>query len=240
MSVVSIAEKTRNAVLRSKKRVWTIDDFKTDKVGAVLRELSRLTHQGVLVRASKGIYVRPVLTPLGPSVLSKEELAKVKARRKGLNMVPSGYAGFNALGLTTQVSGVMELAVNRPMQTTQAEKKRVRFLVRDRRTLTNATERAILEALRRINNIADTTPIEVIKVITRNIRGGKTSFERLALLALQSEPPRVRALMGAIGEELRLTSEILDRLRDSLNPTTVFHIPTGKSLHNAGKWRIQN
>ena len=63
---LSIAEKTRNAVLRSKKRVWTMDDFKTDKVGAVLRELSRLTHQGLLVRASKGIYVRPVITPLGP------------------------------------------------------------------------------------------------------------------------------------------------------------------------------
>ena len=153
--------------------------------------------------------------------------------------MPSGYAGFNALGLTTQVSGVTELAVDGPMRTTQTEKKRIRFLVRDRRTLTNATERAILEALRRINDIADTTPVEVIEVITSNIRAGKTSFERLALLALQSEPPRVRALMGVIGEELCPTAEILDRLRDSLNPTTVFHIPTGRSLHNAGKWRIQ-
>jgi predicted transcriptional regulator of viral defense system len=149
MNFTSVAERTRNAVLRSKKRVWTVDDFKTNK-SAALRELCRLTEEGYLIRASKGIYVRPVMTLLGPSTLSMEELAKIKARRKGANVVPTGYAGFNILGLTTQVSSITELAVDKPMRITNS---RVRFVVRDRKSLARPLERSVLEALRRINHV---------------------------------------------------------------------------------------
>lgn len=240
MVSVSIAKKTRNAVLRSKKRVWTIDDFKMDKPGAILRELSRLTEEGLLVRVSKGIYVRPVSTPLGPSTLSKEEIAKIKAIRKGADIIPTGYTGFNTLGITTQMSGVMELAVDRPVRISGIDKSRVRFFVRDRRTLMNKAEHTILEALRRINHISDASPTEVIDAVKKNITSDKVSIEKLALLALRSEPPRVRALVGAIGEEMNAKKDILNRLHDSLNPTTIFRIPVGPILPYASNWRIRD
>lgn len=238
MTAVSLAKKTRNAVLRSKKRVWTIADFKTDKAGAVLRELSRLVEEGLLVRASKGIYVRPTTTLLGPSTLSKEEIAIVKAGRKGAAMVPTGYIGFNRLGITTQVSGVTELAVDRPVRISKSEKSRVRFLVRDRRMVANPTECIALEALRRINHISDTTPDEIIRAVKENITSAKISFDRLASLSLRSEPPRVRALVGAIGEDLGVSPDMVHRLNRSLNGTTVFHIAVGDSLRRPDNWRI--
>ncbi len=239
MSTISIARKTRNAVLRSKKRVWTIADFRTDKARAALRELNRLADEGLLVRASKGIYVRPTHTALGPSTLSKEEVATAKARKKGANVVTTGYTGFNRLGITTQVSGIAELAVDRPIRISGPEKSRVRFLVRDRRMLANPTECIALEALRRVNHISDTTPAEVIRAVKENIKSAKISFDNLARLSLRSEPPRVRALVGAIGEDLKVAPDMVRHLYQSLNPTTVFHIATENSLRSANKWRIQ-
>jgi hypothetical protein len=230
----SVAEKTRNAVLRSKKRVWTIDDFKANK-SAVLRELSRLARDGRLTRVGKGIYVRPVMTLLGPSTLSMEEIAKIRAHRKGALAIPTGYAVFNALGLTTQVSRITELAVDSPMRMSSSG---VRFVVRKRQSLEDPAEHSILEALRRINHISDTSPEEVIVAIKSAIKLKRVDFERLALLALKSEPPRVRALLGAIGEELQPSSRVIERLHNSLNPTSRFNIPTGESLLKARAWRI--
>jgi hypothetical protein len=236
---LSEARRTRNAVLRSKKRVWTISDFKTKRPAAVLRELSRLVEAGYLLRPSKGIYVRPVLTLLGPSSLSAEEIVRFKASRKGREVTPSGYSVFNTLGITTQVSGISELAVDKPVRPAGQKKSKVRFVVRDRASLSNPLDRAILEALRRINHIADTTPREVIDVVKRTIRSN-SNFDRLVRLALRSEPPRVRALLGAIGEELGITAEGIERLRKSLNPTTTFRIPLGDSLRTAGSWAIRD
>lgn len=238
MSTVSLAHKTRNAVLRSKKRVWTIADFRTDKPGAVLRQLSRLVQEGLLIRASKGIYVRPTATLLGPSTLSQEEIAMVKARKKGVTLVATGYGGFNRLGITTQVSGRMELAVDRTVRTSGPEKSRVRFLVRDRRMLANPTECIVLEALRRINHISDATPADVIFAVMENIKSDKISFDRLAVLSLRSEPPRVRALVGAIGDDLGLSPDLVHRLYESLNGITVFRIEVGNALRSADHWKI--
>jgi hypothetical protein len=236
---VSVAEKTRNSVLRSKKRVWTIADFKTNK-SAALRELSRLTEEGLLVRPSKGIYVRPVSTVLGPSTISSEELAKVKALKKGAELVSTGYKVFNVLGITTQVSGVSELAVDRPVRVADPIKSRVRFVIRDRRTLKNPKERSILEALRRINHISDATPTDVIAAVKRALKSKDIDFEHIARLAVSSEPPRVRALLGAIGESLRIPARILNALHNSLNPTTIFRINLDGSLPTASAWNIRS
>jgi hypothetical protein len=239
-SITSTAEKTRNAVLRSKKRVWTLGDFKTDKPGAVLRELSRLTNEGKLVRPTKGVYVRPIDTLLGPSTLSKEELAKVKATKSGAELVPTGYVGFNSLRITNQVSGITELATDRPVRVIDSAKARVRFVVRNRRTLKDPTVRAILEALRRINHISDAMPADVITAVIRVFKSKTVDFEKVARLALNFEPPRVRALVGAIGETLRVPSDVITLLHKSLNPTTTFQIEHGGSLRTASNWRIHS
>jgi hypothetical protein len=178
-SIVSTAEKARNVVLRSKRRVWTLSDFKTDKPGAVLRELSRLTSEGKLVRLTKGVYVRPINTPLGPSTLSKEELAKVKIVKSGAEFVSTGYSGFNALRITPQVSGITELAIDRPIRVIDSAKSRVRFVVRNRRTLKDPTERAVLDALRRVNHISDATPADVITAVIRTFKSKTIDFEHV-------------------------------------------------------------
>lgn len=70
---------------------------------AVDQALSRLTERGQLVRAGRGIYLRPIVSRFGVRTPSAEQAVKALASQRGETIVPSGAAAANALGLTTQV-----------------------------------------------------------------------------------------------------------------------------------------
>ena len=65
--------------------------------------LSRLAARGELIRAERGIHLRPVQTRFGPRSPSAEQAIEALAVQRGETIVPSGAAAANALGLTTQV-----------------------------------------------------------------------------------------------------------------------------------------
>src|SRR6204780_2110175 len=71
--------------------------------GAVDQALSRLVRRGTLMRAGRGIYVRPVESRFGarPPVASK--VVEAIAAQRGESVAPHGAAAANELGLTTQV-----------------------------------------------------------------------------------------------------------------------------------------
>lgn len=70
---------------------------------AVDQALSRLVKLGQLLRAGRGIYVRPVETRFGVRPPSVPTVLENLAAVKGETVVPHGAAAANALGLTTQV-----------------------------------------------------------------------------------------------------------------------------------------
>ncbi|MFN0061794.1 MAG: DUF6088 family protein [Myxococcaceae bacterium] len=70
---------------------------------AVDQSLSRLVKSGQLIRAGRGIYVRPVDTRFGVRPPSVPRVVEGLAALKGEAVVPHGAAAANALGLTTQV-----------------------------------------------------------------------------------------------------------------------------------------
>lgn len=70
---------------------------------AVDQTLSRLAARGELIRAERGIYMRPVQTRFGTRSPSAEQAIEALALQRGETIVPSGAAAANALGLTTQV-----------------------------------------------------------------------------------------------------------------------------------------
>jgi hypothetical protein len=72
---------------------------------AVDQALSRLVRRGTLMRAGRGIYVRPVESRFGarPPVASK--VVEAIAAQRGESVAPHGAAAANELGLTTQVAG---------------------------------------------------------------------------------------------------------------------------------------
>jgi len=70
---------------------------------AVDQALSRLTERGRLIRAGRGVYLRPVTSRFGTRAPSVEQAVEALASQRGEVIVPSGAAAANSLGLTTQV-----------------------------------------------------------------------------------------------------------------------------------------
>jgi hypothetical protein len=70
---------------------------------AVDQALSRLARSGHLLRAARGLYLRPVETRFGLSAPGLEATMKALEHETGEVIVPAGAAAANRLGLTTQV-----------------------------------------------------------------------------------------------------------------------------------------
>jgi hypothetical protein len=103
------------------------------------------------------------------------------------------------------------------------------------------TERAFLDSLCHLAHIPDTTPAETLERLSRLLKHKVVSFDRLYRLA-RNEPPRVRALLGALGESIG-TSDIdpksLDKLRSTLNPLTTYKLHgAAQSLTTRSRWNL--
>ena len=69
---------------------------------AVDQALSRLVRQGALLRAGRGVYVKPVESRFGTRAPMSRKVVEGLAKQ-GETIVPHGAIAANALGLTTQV-----------------------------------------------------------------------------------------------------------------------------------------
>jgi hypothetical protein len=101
----------------------------------------------------------------------------------------------------------------------------------------SATDAALLDFIRRRGATSELSPQET----TRKLLGffkAEGSFERLAAVAL-SDPPRVRAILGAIGQQLGKSPDLLLQLRESLNPLSRFDFGDLSELSHAHAWQAK-
>jgi hypothetical protein len=113
----------------------------------------------------------------------------------------------------------------------------VKIRRRDNRHLTTLNEKEffIIETLRNIRRIPGATSADAIPTLKKEIK--KADAEALTRVALK-EPPRVRALLGAIFEDLKIDKELREKLKLSLNPLTSFKLEVDTELRSAKNWRI--
>lgn len=83
-------------------------------------------------------------------------------------------------------------------------------------------------------------PARLPETVSRNVKlfSEKGSFERLLIIA-DSEPPRVRAVKCAIGEQLGSRTAVLQHLRVSPNPVSRFEFGQVSGLRHARKWQAK-
>lgn len=225
--------------------LWTYADFRLLPPLAVAAALSRLTKEGVVRRVRKGVYYSPKKSRFGELKPDPREVMAAVFKSRGIEWKPSGLAAYNGLGLTTQVSPTITLDVPRKIYSLEigpGNKAHVTANVKLKvgRTVSGLSdeERVILDALRELRRIPDTSPAESVSKIKDLFATKKGSFSRLAVRALD-EPPRVRAILGAIGNEIGASRSALVALRKSLNPITTFNLGLGTSLPTAHDWRIK-
>lgn len=228
----------RNHIERGGERLWRLEDFRDLPFGAVAQALSRLTRKGLLQRLSKGVYYRPRQTTFGKSLPNPAIMQKLASRRK--TVFPAGIAAANLLGFTTQMAGRGEVATSAlslPRKLIGSD-----TVVHTRRPETWASlsdqDAALLDFLRRAGSTSELPDEETLRK-TLGLFSEKGRFERL-LKVSNTEPPRVRAIMGAIGEQIGKSPSALKRLKESLNPFSRFDFGALHGLRYAREWQARD
>ena len=191
-----VTRSVRQRIERGGERLWRLEDFRDLPFLAVAQALSRLTRQGLIERLSKGIYYRNRETAFGKSKPNPASIRKLASQRKAL--FPSGLAAANLLGFTTQMPKQGELATS----ALSLPRKLVgdNTLIHTRRpeawATLSETDAAFLDFLRHGAKFSELPPEETVRKLLA-ILSERGRWSRLMRVA-DSEPPRVRAMLGAL------------------------------------------
>jgi hypothetical protein len=232
-----IAATVRQRIERGGEQLWRFEDFRDLPFPAVAQALSRLTKAGTIERLSKGVYYSPRDTALGKSRPNPAAISRLASRTK--TMFPSGVAAANMLGFTTQNPKRSEMAtsdLSLPRKLVGAD-----AVIHTRRPPAWAglpeTDAALLDFLRHMGRSSELSPDETVKR-TLKLIAEEGRFDRLSK-ASGTEPPRVRAMLGAIGEQLGKSDKALRSLRESLNPLSRFDFGMLSGLRFASDWQAK-
>jgi len=230
----SVATRVYDRVRDGGERYWSLSDFSDLSATAVAHALSRLAGAGELQRVRKGLYYRSKPTAIGPSGPSGSAVMAKTARAP---LHPSGLTAGTVLGLSTQNPRRAEFATSGVTGPFALGDATVHTRRPSSRASLDASDGALLELLRDRARYSDLSPEETADRLVRMLANGKR-FERLAKAALD-EPPRVRAMLGALGERAHAPAKALQPLRASLNPLTKFDFGVLRALPNGKDWQAR-
>lgn len=180
------------------------------------------------------MYYRPRQTVLGTSRPAPDAIA-ANATRNSLHL--AGITAANYLGFTTQNPARPEYATSGASAPTALANAHVRTRRGRNREHLSARESALLEFLRDRARTSDLDDDATCGRLLRLLDDPK-SFARL-VQAAPGEPPRVRAMLGAAGQQLGMNEHLLRRLRDSLNPLSRFDLGRLSCLRAATDWQAK-
>jgi len=222
--------------------VFTYDDFdlQVNNINAITKALSRLVTTGKISKLSPGRFYKPRITEFGE--LKPEPYQVVKDLLEQNNRITgylTGYSVYNQLGLTTQVSSVIQIGVNELKKNLSRGTFKVRFVRQyNRITKENIPLLRILDCIRNIRDIPGSTPetsINLIKGIVKSLNADDIAL--MVRLALKYNPA-TRALTGAILENVS-GPESVEALQKSLNPSSSYKFGFSNGiLPNKLKWAI--
>jgi hypothetical protein len=219
------------------ERVWSFEELAGARPLAAAQALSRLVARGELQRIQRGLYYRPRPSRYGVSRPDPGVLLRIAQRSRSL--FPAGGSAAVRLGYSTQVPARPELST-----TASSVPRRLvgpRALVHVRRPAAWASlseeEGALLELLR---ERAASSELSEEQTLTRTLGllGVPRRLSRL-LEAARTEPPRVRALLGALAETLGARPRTLASLRASLHPLSRFDFGCFRRLPSARAWQAK-
>jgi hypothetical protein len=154
-------------------------------------------------------------------------------------MFPSGIAAANLLGFTTQIPKQGEIATSALSLPRKLVGKDTRIHTRRPQAWAtlSETDAALLDFLRNGAEFSELSPENTIRKLT-TLLSERGRLGRILTVA-DSEPPRVRAMLGALAEQLGNNRRALQHLRASLNPLSRFDFGTLTALPNASAWQAK-
>jgi len=223
--------------------VFTYNEFgiDSDKEDAFKKAMSRFVKSGAIERLSKGRFYKPkkgIINNLRPD--EYEIVKDLLFENENTIGYITGLGIFNRLGLTTQMSNIIQIGANFDKKQLQRGKYSIKFIRQwNKITRNNIYYLQLLDSIRLIKNIPDSTIDQsfdrLVFLVGELSEKGLGTFAELAL----NYPPSVRAMTGAILEKKKYynLSEILLK---SLKSTTNFSIAISDDrIKDKQKWKIQ-
>lgn len=223
--------------------VFKASDFEMESQNqsAVVKALNRMATSGEITKLSKGKFYKPRKTQFGELKPSAYQIAKDYIERNGkLIGYITGYSAYNALGLTTQISSYIQIGTNKSRRAVKRDKYTISFILQQNTiTKKNIEILRILDAIRFIREIPATTPNEACIRLKEIIKDLNDEQKEMLVKCSLKYTNYVRALCGAILEDIGYDGNSLDSIRKSLNGVTNYHLPISESvLPNKQNWRI--
>ena len=208
---------------------------------AAAKALERLQAKGVIKKISKGVFYKPEQTVFGELQPDYTELLRPYLYENGKRIAyETGYSLYNRMGLTTQMAFRIKIAsrskrisINRGALKADAVKSYTEV------TEANYELLGFLDAIKDIKRIPDCSVNQAVKIVSSQIsRLNEKQLSELVKYALLY-PTRVRALLGAILENLNIDIDI-EKLKQSLNPLTKIQLGLKENeLSTIQNWNIQ-
>ncbi|MDH6313484.1 hypothetical protein M2137_002274 [Parabacteroides sp. PFB2-10] len=213
---------------------------KEDYVTAA-KALERLQKEGLIKKMSKGVFYKPKQTVFGELKPDYTEMLRPYLFEDGKRVAyETGYSLYSRLKLTTQVAFRIKIA-SRDRRISVNKGALKIDTVKSYVDVTDANYKLLelLDALKDIKRIPDASPDNSIVILSSLIN--KLSDKQIAEMIKYalSYPPRVKALLGAILENIN-NQVSTNKLKQSLNPLTKFELGIKKSvLPTINNWNIE-
>ena len=240
--------KVADKILAKINRIDTGDVFGYEALGinsveviAASKALSRLVDKGVIKRARKGYYYKPKVTVFGELKPREEVLLSIYLFEKKKQVAyVTGIGLYNRLGLTTQVTSSIRIA----SFDKQVKGKVGNVIVKPAKsyvkvTADNIKYLEILDVIKDFNKIPDLNKSIGIVYLKKVL----CDFDNLEIKKLvtygMAYPPKVRALLGALLEALKINITTYSVLKKSLNPSSSYQYGINlQLLSTVTSWNI--
>lgn len=212
------------------------EDFQT-----AAKAIERLQAKGIIKKLSKGVFYKPEQTVFGELQPDYSEQLRPYLYENGKRIAyETGYSLYNRMGLTTQMAFRIKIAsrskrisINRGSLKADAVKSYAEV------TEANYELLGFLDAIKDIKRIPDFSVSRAVKILSGKINKlNEKQISDLVKYALLY-PTRVRALVGAMLENLNIQANT-EKLKQSLNPLTKVKLGLKeKELATIKNWNIE-
>lgn len=223
--------------------IFTYADFygKVNSKEAIVKCLNRMALNGKIKKLSKGKYYKPEISVFGELKPTQYQVVKDLLEQNGKIIgYISGYGAFNEMGLTTQMSSIIQIGRNDFRPSFKRDFYKISF-IKQKNSITekNVKILKVLDVIRFIKNIPDTTIDEACFKLINIVKAFKASDQEKMIRLTLNYPPATRALVGAMLEFINVAKEI-ELLRKSLKPITYYKLSVSNEiLPTAKNWNIR-
>jgi hypothetical protein len=214
-------------------------DIEANEYSAAAKAIERLIVKGIIKRVTTGVFYKPKQTIFGELLPRETEIIKPYLYEQGNRIAYiTGIVLYNNLGLTTQVPKTVKIACRSKrifINSGSLKAKPVKSYVDV--TDENYYLLEILDVLKDFSKIPDLDKESGIQFLKGKLKNLTEREINLLVKYALKYPPRVKAFLGALLEEI--FSQENYNLKQSLNPLTTYDFGLNKQLATSSNWNIK-